>query len=118
MNKKIINTISVAASVGVIGVGTTLGVLINNEEIKILNRGNNYEQYSISTQFKNNNSLNSLKHLDGDKLSEINFENKFKSIFYTCLTNTSKFKTNASKYVCKLNYLFHNNNKSVNIDVV
>lgn len=130
-NKKIINSL-IAVGLSLTLIGTTTLIVSNyifndyhpNRNNNPLNRGDNYEQFDLSSYLMNDNNLNDITDAtfkNGQFIREIS-ENKlvnyFKNQFRNVFNNIPKFKNNKDRFQFDLHYQIQNNKNNVLVDLV
>lgn len=129
-NKKLVILISafmsliVLSSISLISISlisSSLPEVISN---KPLNRGDNYEEYDLSSYFRNDIDLtdfldnkfidnNYLIYFNEEKFCE-NIEQKLRTIF----GSITKFKNNQDNYQISVNYQLFDDNQIILLDIV
>ncbi len=128
-NKTVISLISGFLSLSVIG-ATTLVVtnLINNDlnhhtNDKPLNRGDNYEQYNLSSYLVKDVNLRKILKAtleEGNKkyIDEVKLQSYLRTEFRDVLEKIPKFRNKKDQYQFKFHYLIHPNKQSALLDIV
>lgn len=130
ISKRTVGVLSAGMSIILIGTGSLVAANLfkksadpSVKEKKPLDRGDNYEQYKISSMIQNNKKLTDIVSLyvkDNKYQREIN-SNKFKDnmigIIKDVLGNVAKFKGSIDKYEFDLHYQIGADKKSCLVDV-
>lgn len=131
ISKKTIATLSCGMSLILIGSGALIGLNLIKEnlneqeqEIKPLNRGDNYEHFKISQYIQKNDDLINLISIyirDNKYKREINknkFESNLSKIVKDVLSNLPKFKLSIDKYKFNMSYRINPNGTEALVDLV